>query len=234
MTLLVAKTYEHKGYRAFVQWLEASHLPQWLGLKKIPHYTTLQKFASRQLIKQLEKLLLASGRMAKKPCRHAGLDATGMTLHHASRHYEKRVGTHVLKRGFLKCTIAADLDNQLVWAVKMRKRPRGDIKDFAPLWNKICHLNFRWWYADKGYDAEPAFRAVEDTGKISFGCIREKTKQRYRMKGKARRRALDHARYRQKNWRALIETMNFVIKGRFGSVVQARNLHTIKVEMLLS
>ena len=32
-TLLVIKTYENKGYRAFTDWLKASHIPKWLKLK---------------------------------------------------------------------------------------------------------------------------------------------------------------------------------------------------------
>lgn len=232
-SLLVIKTYENKGYRAFVDWLQASHIPKILRLNKLPHFTTLQKFASRLVIQQLEKLLLASGLLAKKQCQHAGIDATGFSLRHASRHYEKRVGIHVHKKDFLKVTIAADLDNQLIFATKLRKKSRHDTKDFMPIWNKIWHIPFRWWYADKGYDAEPIFAQIEQSEKISFGCIRQKTKEWHRMKGKCRRRALKYSIYRKKNWRSLVETINSVIKRRFGSVVYARNWHTMKIELLL-
>ncbi|MFW6013957.1 MAG: hypothetical protein ACOCZQ_03685 [Nanoarchaeota archaeon] len=62
-------------------------------MKKIPHYTTLQKFEERQNLKQLEKLLLKSGSI--KDFDRAGIDATGMTFHNPSRHYEKRVGKKI-------------------------------------------------------------------------------------------------------------------------------------------
>lgn len=232
LTLLVHKTYENKGYRAFVDWLKASQIPQWLKLKKIPHFTTLQKFASRLNISLLEKLLLRSG-TAKKACQRVALDATGMTMSNASRHYEKRINKIIKKRDFFKCAIIGDMDNQLILAVKMRKRSRHDTKDFVPLWNKIKHLPFKWFYADKGYDSNEIFDIVEKSGRKSFACIREKTKQYHRMKGKARRRALKYSIYQKKNWRALIETINSVIKRKFGSTIAAKNLHSMKVDMYL-
>lgn len=230
--LLIIKTFERKGYRAFVQWLEASHIPQWLKLRKIPHFTTLQKFASRQLIQRLEDLLKSSGMMGDT-LEHVGIDASGMTLYNASRHYEKRVDRSIKKRDFLKFAIVCDLDDQLILAAKLRKSCRHDTKDFLPLWNKVKKLPFRWWYADKGYDAESIFAEIEKCGKKSFGCIRVKTGQWHRMKGKARRRALKCQWQCKKNWRALVETINSVIKRLFGSVIHAKNLHTMKVEMFL-
>lgn len=46
--LLVLKAYEGKDYRRFCEGLEVSKIPEHLGLKRIPHFTTLQKFAQRQ------------------------------------------------------------------------------------------------------------------------------------------------------------------------------------------
>jgi len=46
--MLVLRQYESKSYESFVQWLQVStEITQMLGIKTIPHFTTLQKAAAR-------------------------------------------------------------------------------------------------------------------------------------------------------------------------------------------
>jgi hypothetical protein len=232
LTLLIIKTYENKGYRKFIEFLEASKIPEWLHLKKIPHFTTLQKFAKRLDINFLENLLLASSKVTKKSS-HIGVDATGLSFRNPSKHYEQRIGLKIKKKDFLKCCFMADLDNQLIHAVKLRKRARHDTKDFIPLWNKIKHLPFIWVYFDKGYDADYIHQAIYDEGKISFGDLKNIDVPIHRTKGVARKKAKRYRKYLKKRWRSLIETINGVIKGMFGSNVNAKNLHNQKVEVIL-
>ncbi|MFP4424301.1 MAG: hypothetical protein ACLFP2_03635 [Candidatus Woesearchaeota archaeon] len=66
LTLLIIKTHERKGYECFVEWLATSKVVKWLKLKKIPHFTTLQKFAQRLAIKNLEQILMESAKVTKK------------------------------------------------------------------------------------------------------------------------------------------------------------------------
>ena len=48
IVLLTIKQYEGKSYRMFAEWLvEAHYVRIFLQLSKIPHFTTLQKFADR-------------------------------------------------------------------------------------------------------------------------------------------------------------------------------------------
>ena len=45
------KTYKGRSYRMFVEWLiEAHYLRLFLGLSRVPHFTTLQKFTDRIVI----------------------------------------------------------------------------------------------------------------------------------------------------------------------------------------
>ena len=233
LTLLLLKTYTGKGYREFWKLLVITQIPKWLKLKKIPHFTTLQKFASRQMVQELEKFLFASAELAKKPCAHMAIDATGMSLRHASKHYEMRIGELIRKKNFMKCALMADLDNQLVYAVKMRVKTRSDQKDFVPLWNKISGIPFRWFYMDKGYDSTKNHSLIFDSGKISFGCVKREDLPIYKTKGASRKKAKRWRKHMKKNWRALIETINSVIKRMFDNVIYAKNLHTMKVEMYL-
>lgn len=231
LVLLLIKTYERKGYRAFVSWLKASKVPGWLRLKKIPHFTTLQKFAARLNIPLLENLLKTSGTVKK--FHRAGIDATGLTFRNPSRHYEKRVGLPVKKKDFFKCAIMADLDHQLILAAKLRKRSRHDTKDFIPLWNKVKHLAFTWFYMDRGYDANYCHKAIIDAGKKSFGCLRNKDLPVWKTKGNARKQVKRQLKHRKKNWRALIESINKAFKAKVGHVVEAKKLHTQKVDVFL-
>lgn len=231
LTLLLIKSYEKKGYRAFISFLKVSHIPSWLRLKKIPHFTTLQKFAERLQVDQLEKLLLQSGKVKK--FERAGIDATGMTFRNPSRHYEKRVGKKIKKRDFFKTAIIADLDHQLILAAKLRKRARHDTIDFLPLWNKVKHLAFKWFYMDRGYDAEFCHNEILDKGKISFGCLKNLSVPIHKTYGTARKAVKRHLKQKKKNWRALIESINKAFKAICGHVVQAKKLHTQKVEMFL-
>lgn len=46
--MLILRQYESKSYESFVEWLEvATDVTQMLGIKTIPHFTTLQKAAAR-------------------------------------------------------------------------------------------------------------------------------------------------------------------------------------------
>ncbi len=232
LTLLIMKCHENKGYRAFVEWLEQSKIVKWLKLKKIPHFTTLQKFATRLFINDLEKLLEVSAKVTR-PCKHAAIDATGLSFRNPSRHYEKRVGIKIKKRDFFKLCFIADMDNQLIIAAKLRKKSRHDTLDFAPLWNKVKHWSFKWFYMDKGYDSNKIHELIFDAGKISFGCLRYLEVPIHRTKGASRKRAKRLQKHIKKRWRSLIETMNGVIKQKFGSTVYAKTLHTQKVETFI-
>jgi transposase len=77
LVLLTIRQYEVKSYRMFVERLiEAYYLRLFLGLSRIPHFTTLQKFTDRVNNTLLEKIIssvLISG------TKHifVGIDSTG-------------------------------------------------------------------------------------------------------------------------------------------------------------
>lgn len=152
--LIVLKSYLGKDYRRYTEFLEISEIPRIIGLKRIPHFTTLQKFSARQKIQELEQLILESCNLAKKKCKNIGIDATGMRLDCASKHYAQRIGRPTLRKDFLKLNMFMDLDNLMIFSVKIRKKARHDTKDIKALWNKIKHLLFKKVFADKGYDVD--------------------------------------------------------------------------------
>lgn len=230
--LLVLKSYLGMDYRRFIEFLEISEIPTLIGLKRIPHYTTLQKFSTRQKIQELEKLILESCSLAKKKCKNVGIDATGMSLDFASKHYAKRIEKPFLRRDFLKLNMFMDLDNLMILSAKIRKRARHDTRDVKALWNKIKHLLFRKVFADKGYDTNFFHQIVYESGRKSVIFIKNHKVPIWRTKGFFRKKAKKDAKNHQKGKRSLTETINSILKRVYGETIAAKKLCTQKIELI--
>ncbi|MFW6013958.1 MAG: hypothetical protein ACOCZQ_03690 [Nanoarchaeota archaeon] len=86
---------------------------------------------------------------------------------------------------------------------------------------------------NRGYDADYCHEAILEKGKISFGCLKNLSVPIHRTNGTARKGVKKHLIHKNKNWRSHIESMNKAFKAICGHVVQAKKLHTQKVEMFL-
>ncbi|MDE1817957.1 MAG: hypothetical protein KGI19_05090 [Thaumarchaeota archaeon] len=117
LILLTLRQYKCKSYHRFVEFLQESFgMMQYLGLSKIPHYTTLQKAAARLthgiLIKMLESFVMYT----KIRKIFAGIDSTGLSHGQASWYYTKRLK---LRRKFVKVSICADMRRQIICGIKI-------------------------------------------------------------------------------------------------------------------
>ena len=91
LILLTIRQYEGKSYRMFVEWLiEAYYLRLFLGLSRIPHFTTLQKFTDRINNALLEKIISSFIVISGTKHIFAGIDSTGFKITHASQYYTER------------------------------------------------------------------------------------------------------------------------------------------------
>ena len=231
--LLIAKEHTTYGYRKFVESLYDSKIPRYIGLNKIPHFTTLQKFASRLPAIVLQKLVFLTRNLFKRQGRILGSDSTGMELDHASSHYCKRIDRDKPLKGFVNFNMICDIGNQNILVTKIRKRRRSDFTDFMPMFNKIKSLDFDYFVADKGYDSSKNHAAVFRSGASSqiktrdFGkkCI-PRAGQKYRKKA---RREFDKEIYGQ---RAITESIFSAFKRKYGARMKARKFKTQKIELL--
>ncbi|NQU79028.1 transposase [Candidatus Woesearchaeota archaeon] len=230
--LLVVKTFERKDYRGFEEYLKTSIVPEYLGIDRIPHFTTLQKFAQRQNIQNLEKVLLKFVELTPKKMKNGGFDATGLRISHASEHYEKRIERPVKKKDFLKANFFFDLENLLILAVKMRKKKRNDIVDMKPLWNKIKHLDFKNVFGDKAYDAEWFHELIFGSGKKSKIHLKNEDVPIHRTKGTFRKKMKRMLTNKKKGKRSLVECIISILKRVFGDILTSRKLATQKIELL--
>jgi len=163
LILLAIKQYEGKSYRMFTEWLvEACYLRLFLGLSRIPHFTTLQKFTDRINNSLLEKIISSFIVISGTKHIFAGIDSTGFKItHHASQYYIERTG---LRRKYAKLSIGADLLQQIICNIRIRRAPtRHDNIDFKPIITRTSNiLPLSVVTADKGYDSEDNHQLVRE------------------------------------------------------------------------
>ena len=105
----------------FTDWLvEAYYLRLFLQLYKIPHYTTLQKFTDRINIMMLRRIISSFIIFTNTRHRFTGIDATGFKITHASEYYASRAK---LRNKYAKLSIGADVLQQIVCCIKIRRAP---------------------------------------------------------------------------------------------------------------
>jgi len=213
-------------------------LLEFLGLARIPHFTTLQKVSQRLKASIVDGIILA---FARKAMFRAGIDSTGMSLQHSTYYYEKRL-EHFRKskkkkpgrprkrrrRKHQYTRLFADLDKQIILAVKSLRGKKSDCKMMKPTINKAKKVfdRIKSNDADKGYDAEynheftcEAMEA-EDFIKLRNKDVPvRKTNGTYRKKVK--RRIHNKVGRLRKNHRNKIESMIFVVKKVFGEHLTA-------------
>jgi len=239
VVLLVLRQYERKDYRDFVDWLEiAIPITEYLELKRIPHYTSLQKASTRMDSIWLRRIIARFIRERdSEENRIVGIDSTGYRLDHASRYYETRLNykgnKRKLRRRYLKSTISVDLDKQIIVGYKQRRGPANDCLDFPNVvknTHRAMHASI--YIADKGYDSEKNHKLVRDTigahliiPPRNIGVPIHRTKGRYR---KEMKKGYDKDAY---NNRAKVETVNSVVKRKMGDNINSKKVSTQNREL---
>lgn len=174
--LLVLKTVLDKDYRFVVETLEHwQDIRVSLGLKRVPHYTTLHK-AMHRLMRApwVEKLLGVSIQRAKKlkilkgTTRLAAGDSSGFETHHTSRYFIRRRerGQKGLKnplyqtttyQRYPKLSVVVDTDSHLILSYRTTRGPSPDHPDLEPLmidaWKR---QDIHTALFDAGFDSEGA------------------------------------------------------------------------------
>jgi len=136
------------SYRELGDWLgEMPRIQQALGLRGLPHFTTVQKAFARletaiwRVLQRVSSTLLEGDGVA-------ALDASGWDRSHASRHYTRRVK---LKIRSLKVTLLLDTSAQMVLDLHVTTTRKHDTQ-IAPGLTERNLDRFHTLTADKGYD----------------------------------------------------------------------------------
>lgn len=163
---LVLKTFFAKDYRGLTAILEDfDALTAFLGLKRVPHFTTLQK-ASRRLLRTEHAKSLFRGTVRrflgrKRHLSHAAMDSTGLDLGRRSAYFVRRRQAgqtgkkRVLYSRYAKLEASFDCRSHLILAAFVGRGPRPDTDRFVPLLDATLQsARPKNMLADAGYDSE--------------------------------------------------------------------------------
>jgi len=234
--LLALRQHLRKSYRDFCDMMDACTLVlEELGLKKAPHWTTLQKFSARAETMRLERLPLVCLDDARLRVLDLAVDSTGFSSTAASYYYTRTLELRTGERGrprsrrpirhHIKQTMAVETRRQLIAAVKFRYGPANDSPDFIPVLRKLrtARQSVRLVVADKGYDSERNHEyAWRSLGARAVMPLRWGGTPGIWFKGQYRRKQLKDFDAEAYHQRAIVETVHSVEKRKMGDIVLAR------------
>ena len=194
----------------------------YFGIRNVPHFTTLIKFAKRVPIELLNMLLSCSAKAER--CLVAAIDATGLSRSNASSYYIKRIDRQTKTQQHAKLSLYVDVQGRKILAARLRAKPCYDGKDVSYLLKSSPVLG-ETNIMDKGYDNNSIHSKFREKGLCSIiparkGCRRGQ----YR---KEMRDFFDYGQYWQRN---IVESINSAIKRKYGSILSCRSIRTQRVE----
>lgn len=218
-------TYKEKlnvSYRRFTEICDENNIQHTLCLKRIPHFTTLQKFVQRTNKQVFEKLVKACRKILNLKNIETSIDATGFSNTNPSHHYCKRIHKEV--KNYTKTTFLTDNKTKLILNIKTVSDHTHDSTFFKPMIKEI-KKSIKLVLADKGYDSQENRKYCFDNHievHIPFRHWSKTRKQEFNIPSK---RMLAEKKFNQTkyNKRSTIEAINSSIKRTLGSYVLARS-----------
>jgi hypothetical protein len=163
---LVLKNFWRTDYRGVVgQLQDHPTLVETLGLRAVPHFTTLQKASRRLLVStKAQRLLKATIRLQHRRQRRvktAAVDSTGLECTCASGYFIRRRARSgdpwktVVYHYFAKLGVVCDTRQHFILAHQVGRGPRPDVDEFRPLLAAALRTGrLKQVVADAGYDSE--------------------------------------------------------------------------------
>ena len=215
------------SYRRFATIATEIRLQRLLGIKKIPHYSTLCKFLKRMKKEILRKLIRACARIMNIFESTSAIDSTGFSLTNPSHYYLKRINGKSPKN-FVKTSLLVDTNLKIVLNATAHSKNIHDINDFIPLVSEMKGV-VKNILADKAYDSTKILEYCK-LNNISpmipvreWKNFREGYGLRARIGGKLRKKM--HEKFDKKEYhkRNIVESINSAIKRTLGASVGSRS-----------
>ena len=224
MTMYGLMKKEKKDYRDMPDFLEL--LKNEIGLPRIPHFTTLNKFALRVKPKWFDVLIdeIISS-VSTEEMVMCSIDGTGLSLNSRSKYFETIVGQRKL---FMQCNLCYENKHRLILAYKFRRKRRHESIDFQRLAKKACKMrNVECFLQDKAYDAEKHHKFVRYELKSELiAPVRKKGKKI----GGFYRKQMKNLPKTYKKRASISENGHSVLKGKYGEIIYAKKFRTQKIE----
>jgi len=140
------------SYRRFIEICSENNVQRMLCLKRIPHFTTLQKFVQRTPKALFERLVRACKRLLNLHDVTGSIDGTGFSNTNPSHYYCKRIDG-VKAKNYTKTLFLADNKTKLILNIRTHSDHRSETLDFIPLVKELKDI-LSCVLADKGYDSK--------------------------------------------------------------------------------
>lgn len=184
-TLLAVKIYTRSTYRQIIDLLELyDKIHKYLHLKKVQHYTTLQKFFKRlptSILQELNKQILINHQINSEII---ALDGSGFTNDYADKYYP--IIRRKERKNHAKNHISIDVESRLILHFAAQRDPRFDTRFAIAAIRNIKKYNPKYVLADRAYDTEPIRKCINEEAKAE-DQIPLKTRAKtghYRLKSK--------------------------------------------------
>lgn len=155
MACLISRAYLKATYRGVIDVLDASaELQTCLGLKRLPHYSTLKYFADRSdTLAIVDAMLAEIVRSIASGDEEVAIDSTGVETTSASAYFQTRRGTK--RKKYVKLSVCVLCGAMAPAALTVSWGPCNDKAVARELLEKSqAAVQPRTLFADAGYDAE--------------------------------------------------------------------------------
>lgn len=216
MVFLVA--YKEKlnvSYRRFVKICDENNIQHMLCIKRIPHFSTLQKFVQRTPKILFETLVKACRLLLNLKDVEASVDGTGFSNTNPSHYYQKRIDGIEVKN-FTKTMFLTDNNTKLIMNVKTTSDHSHETNYFKPLVSEVSS-SLKMVLADKGYDSASNRKHCREQGIEVHIPPRKRTESRHQENRKSKNhKELELFNKNKYDDRAIIEAINSAIKRTLG------------------
>jgi len=238
ISIVCLMKYFRLHYRSVVQLLDViPALKKIIGIKQLPHFTTVHKFFRRFSSSMMETILRQTARLFGITESTLAIDSSGFSSNYASRYYmmiKYRQEKGVWRSSYIKNAVSVDTDTHAVISMLPSREHTNDFANFIPLAKKSGRVvNIGTVVADRGYDSEENNRFVRYHMKARNVIRVRMDRKCKRRHGRLRRELVKDIDWETYGRRNMIETMFSVIKRKFGDTLYSRSLRLQKKELKL-
>ncbi len=191
-----------------------------LGIK-VPTYSAICKSRKRIPIQLWNSFLKLTSGINHKI---VAVDSTGFSLSNPSYHYVKRINRREYIKSYAKLSAFLDLKNKKFTAIKIRIKPRHDIKDVDYLLRSSSPSEKL--IGDSAYDAESLHEKCFESKIQTIIKPRKNVK-----KGFYRKKQMKNYSDKEYHQRSLIESEFGATKRKYGGYVLGKSSSSIKSEL---